>query len=382
MMICSASSAGRTSASTCCARPSPPAGIVLGVAVFVGMHTANQSVLFALLADHRSHRRKDPAADHGRRSRLRRGRARHGSGGGDGARGRAGDRSRRSNPNSRAQGNLLVLGVDMTGDRSLRDYDLEGGEEAVDRRSAHLPGAAGFADPVAASSPSGTGSTVGSQLPLRTAEGDEAFTVRGIMKPAGLASAFGGNLAIMDIYAAQKMFGRGRTFDRIDLAVKPGAPSPTAQRELAALLGSGLRSPAAVGARPAVRIDARRLHDDGEHLERCSRCSSGCSSSTTRSRSPSRSGGRRSASCGRSARRAGRSGGCSSVRARSSGSIGSIGGVGAGDADRARHRGRRSAALHRAASTASRSRPRRSRSARAARRRAWRSGSRRAWWPR
>ena len=34
------------------------------------------------------------------------------------------------------------------------------------------------------------------------------------MKPSGLTSVFGGNLAIMDIYAAQKMFGRGRKFDR------------------------------------------------------------------------------------------------------------------------------------------------------------------------
>ena len=33
--------------------------------------------------------------------------------------------------NLAGQGNLLVLGVDMTGDRSLRDYDLESGDEAV-----------------------------------------------------------------------------------------------------------------------------------------------------------------------------------------------------------------------------------------------------------
>jgi hypothetical protein len=31
----------------------------------------------------------------------------------------------------KGQGNLLVLGVDMTGDRSLRDYDLDSGEDAV-----------------------------------------------------------------------------------------------------------------------------------------------------------------------------------------------------------------------------------------------------------
>jgi hypothetical protein len=33
--------------------------------------------------------------------------------------------------NIKAQGNLLVLGVDMTGDLTLRDYDLESGDDAV-----------------------------------------------------------------------------------------------------------------------------------------------------------------------------------------------------------------------------------------------------------
>ena len=55
---------------------------------------------------------------------------------------------------------------------------------------------------------------------MRTMEGEKQFTVRGIMKSGGLAGAFGGNLAVMDIYAAQKVFGRGRHFDRIDLSVK------------------------------------------------------------------------------------------------------------------------------------------------------------------
>ena len=53
-------------------------------------------------------------------------------------------------------------------------------------------------------------------------EGPKQFTVRGIMRSGGLTSAFGGNLAVMDVYAAQKVFGRGRTFDRIDLAVQAG----------------------------------------------------------------------------------------------------------------------------------------------------------------
>ena len=87
------------------------------------------------------------------------------------------------------------------------------------------------------------------------------------MKSSGLTSAFGGNLAIMDIYAAQKMFGRGRTFDRIDLAVKDGRTLTDAEQELTAHARPRLPGRAAVGPRPAVRGDARRLFDDGRHLE-------------------------------------------------------------------------------------------------------------------
>ena len=44
--------------------------------------------------------------------------------------------------------------------------------------------------------------------------GPKQFVVRGIMKAGGMASAFGGSFAIMDVYAAEKIFGRGRRFDR------------------------------------------------------------------------------------------------------------------------------------------------------------------------
>src|SRR4029079_17864449 len=82
---------------------------------------------------------------------------------------------------------------------------------------------------------------VNSQLTLGTVLGDRQFTVRGIMKSSGLSSAFGGNLAIMDIYAAQKMFGRGRKFDRIDVGITPGRTIAEAEKELAALVGPGFQ---------------------------------------------------------------------------------------------------------------------------------------------
>jgi putative ABC transport system permease protein len=215
------------------------AGIVLGVAVFVGMHTANQSVLYAFS------RTVDRIAG---KTELQ---VTAGETGFDEAvlekvQGASGVRvavpviEAVVDSNIRGQGNLLVLGVDMTGDRSLRDYDLESGEDAlVDDPLVFLAQpdsimlAKEFADR--------NRLAIGSRVTLGTVEGEKQFTVRGVMKSSGLTSAFGGSLAIMDIYAAQKMFGRGRKFDRIDLALKPGVTIAAGQQQLAALLGPGFQ---------------------------------------------------------------------------------------------------------------------------------------------
>src|SRR5262249_32911164 len=114
------------------------------------------------------------------------------------------------------QGNLLVLGVDLTGDRSLRDYELDNADEAIiDDPLVFL------AQPdsllVTKEFAKRNGFSVGTRIPLYTIEGEKQFTIRGIMRSTGMAQAFGGNLAIMDIYAAQQVLGRGRRFDRIDL---------------------------------------------------------------------------------------------------------------------------------------------------------------------
>jgi putative ABC transport system permease protein len=54
-----------------------------------------------------------------------------------------------------------------------------------------------------------------------------------------MAAAFGGNLGIMDIYAAQKVFGRGQRFDRIDVGLREGLPLERGEAALQAALGPG-----------------------------------------------------------------------------------------------------------------------------------------------
>jgi len=138
------------------------------------------------------------------------------------------------------QGSLLVLGVDLTGDRTLRSYEFESGDDAViDDPLVFLA----QPDSIIVSSEFArrNGVGLGSQVPLGTIDGDKRVTIRGVMKPAGLASAFGGNLAVMDIYAAQRMFGRGRTFDRIDVALSSERTIAEGERELETLLGPGFQ---------------------------------------------------------------------------------------------------------------------------------------------
>ncbi|PYT12714.1 MAG: hypothetical protein DMG59_22610 [Acidobacteria bacterium] len=210
------------------------AGIVLGVAVFVGMHTANQSVLAAFHqtidqiagATQLQVSAGEPGFDEDVLEKVQ-----------------SIAEVRAAAPVIEAtvqtgRGNLLILGVDMLGDRSLRTYNLEG-DQAIDDPLVFL------AQPdsliVTKSFAAETGLTLNSRIPMRTMDGERIFAVRGIMQPGGLASAFGGNLAIMDIYAAQKIFGRGRKFDRIDIALQEGVTLADGAAKLRRVLGPGFQ---------------------------------------------------------------------------------------------------------------------------------------------
>jgi putative ABC transport system permease protein len=230
------------------------AGVVLGVAVFVGMHAANQSVLLAFAGT------IDRIA--GKTNlQITAGEAGFGEDVLEKVQSAPGVQSAVPvieavvDSNLPGQGDMLVLATDMTGDRAFRDYDFDAAaEDIVEDPLVFLaqPDSIIVSKDVA----SRNGLTVGSPLPLRTVEGERRFVVRGIMKPAGLATAFGGNLLIMDVYAAQKMFGRGRTFDRIDVTVKPGASVADVQRGLKGLVGAGFNvdTPATRGQQAAAMV--------------------------------------------------------------------------------------------------------------------------------
>lgn len=223
------------------------AGIVLGVAVFVGMHTANQSVLtaFTNTVDRiaGATQLQITAGEAGFAEEIL-------------ERVQAAPEVRVAvpvieavaTPETRAKGNLLILAVDMTGDRSLREYALEDGDDSfIEDPLVFLaqPDSIMITREFAAEN----GLRANDALTLRSMDGPKRFVVRGIMKSSGLTSAFGGNLAIMDVYAAQKVFGRGRRFDRIDLAVQEGLRPEEVGKRLEQMLGAGyqVESPSSRG---------------------------------------------------------------------------------------------------------------------------------------
>jgi putative ABC transport system permease protein len=138
-----------------------------------------------------------------------------------------------------AQGNILLLGIDLVGDTWMRDYSIEQSGE-------------GIADPlVFLAQPDSIlvtrefaarhGLRENSRVELITGLGPKSFIIRGLMAPRGVARAFGGNLAVMDVFAAQFVLGRGKTFDRIDIALEDGVNLETTLAQFRSQVGSGFK---------------------------------------------------------------------------------------------------------------------------------------------
>lgn len=138
-------------------------------------------------------------------------------------------------PENEALGSALVLGVDLLGDREMRDYGFEGDDADIDDPLVFLaqPDSVVIAKPLAARA----GVKVGDAFPVKTPMGVRRLVVRGVLTPKGFAEAFGGNLLLTDVYAAQEIFGRGRRFDRLEVRLADGVAVEVGERRLAEFLG-------------------------------------------------------------------------------------------------------------------------------------------------
>ncbi len=149
------------------------------------------------------------------------------------------------------EGNLLILGVDTTGDQQLREYEFDQSKTQIADPLTYLAQSNSIL--VSRAFAERHGLKIGDHFPVFAAHGKMNFVVEGIFKPTGLGEVFGGNIAVMDIYSAQVMFERGHNFDRIDLLNVPDVSVSELQRRLRAQLPAG--------------IEVQRPETKGESLE-------------------------------------------------------------------------------------------------------------------
>jgi putative ABC transport system permease protein len=132
---------------------------------------------------------------------------------------------------------MMILGVDVLLDSQVRDYSLTGeGSEIPDpllflaRKDSIL---------VTQTMAKREGFAVDQRIEVQTVEGIQTFRIRGILNPEGPAKAMGGNLAVMDLYAAQLAFGKDRRIDRIDVNIATGQDLESVRRAIIAVLPHG-----------------------------------------------------------------------------------------------------------------------------------------------
>ena len=134
-------------------------------------------------------------------------------------------------------GSVLILGVDLLGDHVMRSYSFSGEEPEVDDPLLFLA----QPDSIALSTVTAGRDRIalGDALTLSIGQTRRRAVVRALLEPTGFARAYGGNVAVMDVYAAQDMLGRGRRFDRIDVRLEDGVPVEEGIARLRRAVGPG-----------------------------------------------------------------------------------------------------------------------------------------------
>jgi putative ABC transport system permease protein len=135
---------------------------------------------------------------------------------------------------------ITIQGVDIANEQAVRTYDArdEGGVE-IDDPLVFL----NQTDSIIVTRPFAARRrlAVNDQLALVTPTGRRNFTIRALLQPVGVARVYGGNLAVMDLYAAERMFTQPEMINRIDVVVGRDQSVSHVADAIAAVLPAGLR---------------------------------------------------------------------------------------------------------------------------------------------
>jgi putative ABC transport system permease protein len=145
-----------------------------------------------------------------------------------------------------AQLSVHVLGIDLLEDGVGRELDLRArGAEVRDPLKLLARADAVVISELVAQK---TGASFDESLEVRTADAARTLHVEGVLADRGLARAYGGQIAVMDLYALQALTGRAGWVDRIDVVPARGADLAVLRSDLERRVAG-----AATVRRPGVR---------------------------------------------------------------------------------------------------------------------------------
>ncbi|CBE70128.1 conserved membrane protein of unknown function [Candidatus Methylomirabilis oxygeniifera] len=127
---------------------------------------------------------------------------------------------------------LVLIGVDLFAEDPFREYRLVASDRPPQIEELLSPNVifvtAAFAE--------AHGLQKGGHLTLLVGSRRQRFNIKGLLAPQGPARAFDGNIAILDIAAAQEAFGKIGRLDRIDLVTDERVPLDEIRARLANVL--------------------------------------------------------------------------------------------------------------------------------------------------
>lgn len=134
---------------------------------------------------------------------------------------------------------ITIHGVDITNDAAIRVYEASGAQRTRledPLRFLNQPDSVMLTEELTARH----GLRIGDAIELETPVGRRRFTVRALLQPQGIARIHGGNLAVMDLFAAEAAFTTPGLINRLDVVVDRDGDVPRVQAAIAGVLPNGL----------------------------------------------------------------------------------------------------------------------------------------------
>lgn len=133
---------------------------------------------------------------------------------------------------------ILILGLDTASDLALYNTTIDQGNFVVKNPLAF----SNRKDSVAVTRKLAEKFNLkdGDKFKVHAKTGQIELTVRGVFSESGIGEVYDGNVAVMDIYSAQDLFGRGSKIDRIDISNTPDVSVDKLQEEIKKRLPSGI----------------------------------------------------------------------------------------------------------------------------------------------